>query len=79
MVGVFSPLLYELKKPNMSHAGGATGLSDQVSGILSPNVMLGILKVKLNYIKFKPWRSCWSRWVLSRKTQLNLSQPDHRR
>lgn len=47
----FSLSLYGLKKPKMSHAGRATGLSDQVSGILSPNAMLGILKVKLNYIK----------------------------
>lgn len=64
--GFFLPL-YELKKPKMSHAGSATGLSDQVSGIISPNVMLGILKFKLNYINVKPWRSCWSRWVLSAK------------
>lgn len=28
----FSPL-NELKKPSMNHAGGATGLSDQVRGI----------------------------------------------
>lgn len=75
--GFFLPL-NELRKPSMSHPGSATGLSDQVSGILSPNVMLGILKVNLNYIKVKPWRSCWSRWVLSGKTQLYLSQPDHR-
>lgn len=57
----FSFSLYGLKKPNMSHAGSATGLSDQASGILSPNAILGILKVRLNYIKVKPWRSCWSR------------------